>query len=119
MTSTDNAPARPRRQLVVCCDGTNNTLTAGEADTNVLKLHEHLMCHRPPPGADFERMLYYDPGVGVPSAAPATDIFDWAKRGWERVSGLAQGTGIYDNIASAYRFLMLNWRDGRDEIYCF
>jgi uncharacterized protein (DUF2235 family) len=119
MTSTDNAPARPRRQLVVCCDGTNNTLTAGEADTNVLQLHEHLMRHRPPPGADFERMLFYDPGVGVPDAAPPTDPIDWTKRTWERVSGLAQGTGIYDNIASAYRFLMLHWRDERDEIYCF
>jgi uncharacterized protein (DUF2235 family) len=119
MTSTEEAPSRRRRQLVVCCDGTNNTLTGGKADTNVLQLHEHLMNHRPPADADFERLLFYDPGVGVPDAAPPTDPVDWLKRTWERASGLAQGTGIYDNIASAYRFLMLNWRDDRDEIYCF
>jgi uncharacterized protein (DUF2235 family) len=119
MTSTGNPAVRRRRQLVVCCDGTNNTLTAGKADTNVLQLHEHLMRHRPPPDADFERVLYYDPGVGVPDAAPPTDPVDWLRRTWVRVSGLAEGRGIYDNIASAYRFVMLNWRDDDDEIYCF
>jgi uncharacterized protein (DUF2235 family) len=119
MTATEHTTPRRKRQLVVCCDGTNNTLTAGKADTNVLQLYEHLMRHRPGPGADFERVLFYDPGVGVPDAAPPTDPVDWIRRTWERVSGLAQGRGIYDNVASAYRFLMLNWRDDHDEIYCF
>lgn len=32
----------PPRRLVICCDGTNNTLTAGVEDTNVLQLYGHL-----------------------------------------------------------------------------
>ena len=42
------ADTRPGRDLVVCCDGTNNTLTAGLQDTNVLLLHAYLRKHVPP-----------------------------------------------------------------------
>ena len=107
------------RQLVICCDGTNNTLTAGTEDTNVLRLHAHLSAHPPPAEMGVERLLYYDPGVGTPTAAPPTDPMDWMQRSWERVSGLASGRGVYDNISQAYLFLMQHWRDGRDRIYCF
>ncbi|MEP7056303.1 MAG: DUF2235 domain-containing protein [Caldimonas sp.] len=102
------------RDLIVCCDGTNNTLTGGQQDTNVLQLIEHL---RKNPSQ--RRLLYYDPGVGSPDVVPPSDPIDWASRIWERVSGLASGRGVYDNIAQAYLFLMLNWRDRRDRIYCF
>jgi uncharacterized protein (DUF2235 family) len=102
------------RQLVICCDGTNNTLTAGTEDTNVLRLHTHLVRH---PSA--RRVLYYDPGVGTPDALPPTDPVDWVQRTWERLSGLASGRGVYDNIEQAYLFLMRNWRDERDQIYAF
>lgn len=105
------------RQLIVCCDGTNNTLTGGVADTNVLQFHQHLVRHPAPPGV--ERILFYDPGVGSPDAVPPTDPMDWVKRSWERTSGLASGRGIYDNIAEAYRFLMRHWRGEQDQIYCF
>jgi len=101
-------------QLVVCCDGTNNTLTAGAADTNVLRLVTHLCRH---PSA--QRLLYYDPGVGSPDALPPTDPIDWVQRSWDRITGLASGRGVYDNIAQAYLFLMRHWRDERDRIYCF
>ncbi|MBL8751080.1 MAG: DUF2235 domain-containing protein, partial [Planctomycetes bacterium] len=33
---------RSPRQLILCCDGTNNTLTGGAKDTNVLRLFERL-----------------------------------------------------------------------------
>ena len=105
---------RAPRQLIVCCDGTNNTLTAGTQDTNVLRLVSHLGAHPSP-----QRLVYYDPGVGTPEGAPPTDPMDWAQRTWERVSGLASGRGVYDNIARAYLFLMLNWRGAHDRIYLF
>ena len=112
--ATPLEPDRPPRQLIVCCDGTNNTLTAGTQDTNVLRLVTHLAAHPSP-----HRLVYYDPGVGTPDAAPPTDPMDWAQRTWERISGLASGRGVYDNIAAAYLFLMQSWRDHRDRIYLF
>jgi uncharacterized protein (DUF2235 family) len=46
-----------RRQLIVCCDGTNNNLTGRTRDTNVSQLCELLA-----PDAN-NQLLYYDPGV--------------------------------------------------------
>jgi uncharacterized protein (DUF2235 family) len=113
MSSSSDPPEQPRR-LVLCCDGTDNTLTAGVEDTNVLLLVAHLARN---PAAD--RIVYYDPGVGVADAAPPTDPIDWAHRSWARFAGLASGRGVYDNISMGYQFLMRNWRDGRDRIYLF
>ena len=110
---TDTNLSDPR-QLIICCDGTNNTLTAGRRDTHVLRLMTHLARH---PSA--QRQLYYDPGVGTADAVPPTGPIDWAQRSWERISGLASGRGVYDNIAQAYLFLMHHWRDDADRIYCF
>jgi uncharacterized protein (DUF2235 family) len=113
MAAISEAQRLPR-QLVVCCDGTNNTLTAGTEDTNVLRLATHFARY-----PSTERLVYYDPGVGTPAAAPPTDPMDWLQRSWERITGLASGRGVYDNIGQAYLFLMHNWRDDRDRIYCF
>lgn len=106
------------RDLIVCCDGTNNTLTAGRRDTNVLKLYHHLRAEAPGT-ADRPRLLYYDPGVGVPDSAPPTDLLDGARRTVDRWVALASGRGVYENIAQAYLFLMRNWRDGSDRICLF
>lgn len=102
------------RQIVVCCDGTNNTLTAHQRDTNVLRLYEHLKSHPAP-----RRQLYYDPGVGAPAGSPPTDPFDAFGRGIERLSELASGRGIYDNISDAYLFLVNQYRGEPDQIYLF
>ncbi|GJI88988.1 hypothetical protein RugamoR1_21510 [Rugamonas sp. R1(2021)] len=91
------------RQLIVCCDGTNNTLTAGVNDTNVVKLLNILT------PATHDQKLYYDPGVGVGQAL---------RRTLTRIEGLASGRGIYENIANAYKFLVQEYRDG-DEIFLF
>ena len=75
MQTEESTPAAAEpgpRQIIVCCDGTNNTLTGGSRDTNVLKL----------------------------------------------VSQLAQGKGVYENIAEAYSFLVDNYAPG-DQIYIF
>ena len=113
MDSDSDGAGRPR-QLIVCCDGTNNTLTAGAADTNVLRLSAHLARH-----PSLRRLVYYDPGVGTADAAPPTGPLDWTQRTWDRVSGLASGRGVYENIGLAYLFLMRNWRGEHDLIYCF
>jgi uncharacterized protein (DUF2235 family) len=114
MSGPEEVVAHLPRQIVICCDGTNNTLTAGTADTNVLRLYAHLAAH-PAPG----RVLYYDPGVGTLDVAPPTDPADWLQRSVRRLAGLASGRGVYDNIELAYRFVMQHWRDERDRIYAF
>ncbi len=106
-------PGGSPRQLVVCCDGTNNTLTGRLADTNVLQLFEQLAAQDDP-----AQLLYYDPGVGAPDSLPSIGIGDWLSRKWERLSGLASGRGVFDNIGKAYQFLALHYRSG-DQIYLF
>lgn len=105
-------PGGPR-QLILFFDGTANTLSGKETDTNVLKLYENLRGHR-----DTRQLLYYDPGVGSPDALPATGAFDWLSRKWEWLTGLAEGAGVFDNISQGYAFLMRNYREG-DQIFVF
>jgi uncharacterized protein (DUF2235 family) len=102
-----------RRQIVMCLDGTSNTLTGRQRDTNVLRIFEQIART-----ADPNQRLYYDPGVGSPDALPITGPGDWLARKWERTAGLAYGRGVYDNVGQAYRFLMREWRPGC-EIFLF
>jgi uncharacterized protein (DUF2235 family) len=105
-----------RRNLVLFCDGTNNTLTGGIEDTNVLKLFGYLRSQKP----TIPSLLYYDPGVGSPDSAPPTGLFDLIKRRWARIAGLASGQGVYDNIGEGYRFLMRHYDEAADDrIFCF
>jgi uncharacterized protein (DUF2235 family) len=100
------------RQLIVCCDGTNNTLTAGVNDTNVVKLLDILR-----PAAQNQK-LYYDPGVGAADTLPSVGLGQALRRRLARIEGLASGRGIYENIANAYKFLAQEYREG-DEIFLF
>ena len=68
------AEARFPRQLVICCDGTNNNLTGRVQDTNVVKLAQLLANHANP-----SQLTFYDPGVGNPgnpdsAPGPALDL---------------------------------------------
>jgi len=101
----------PTRQLVVLCDGTNNNLTGGRTDTNVLKLMRLLE-------RDEHQIVFYDPGVGNASALPGATVSDRLRRRMDRLAGLASGRGAYENIAEAYTFLMRNYR-ARDAIFIF
>lgn len=101
------------RQLILLCDGTNNNLTGGEEDTNLVKLAELLARH-----PDAQRVLFYDPGVGHPGELPGATLTEQWKRVWDRVSGLAFGRGVFQNIAEGYRFLMRHWQPG-DQIFVF
>lgn len=104
--------ARPR-QLVLLCDGTNNNLTGGRDDTNVVRLAELLTAC-----PDGERLVYYDPGVGNPGELPGATLWDTARRTSERVAGLAFGRGVYENMVESYQFLMTHYRPG-DQIFVF
>ncbi|MDO8456026.1 MAG: DUF2235 domain-containing protein [Burkholderiaceae bacterium] len=104
---------RPR-QLVICCDGTNNNLTGGQADTNVVKLAQ-LMAQALP---DAARLVFYDPGVGNAGELPGVTVIDRINRQAERWASLAFGRGVYENMEQCYQFLMNNYQPG-DKIYIF
>lgn len=95
------------RNLVVCCDGTNNQF--GPENTNVLRLVEVLV-------QDPQRQLvYYDPGVGT---MPEPHLLTRIGRTISKWMGLAVGAGLMRNVEEAYTFLMQNWEPG-DRVYLF
>jgi len=102
-----------QRQLILCCDGTNNNITGRANDTSVVKLCEMLSLHD-----DAAQTLFYDPGVGNPGELPGATTWDqWVRRG-ERIAGLAFGRGVYENMAEGYLFLMRHYQPG-DQIFIF
>jgi hypothetical protein len=101
-----------RRQLILCFDGTNNSLTGGDRDTHVVRLLELLKPE------SHNQLTYYDPGVGNSGIAPGVDIGDKFNAAIDRIKGLALGGGIYDNIAQGYLFLVNNYRP-TDDIFLF
>lgn len=106
--------ASEARQIVICCDGTNNNLTGRKKDTNVVKLATVLSRVAGTQGP----MLFYDPGVGNAGALPGVTVIDQLRRRAERISGLAFGRGVYENLEQCYLFLMANYRPG-DQLYIF
>ncbi|MEO8545230.1 MAG: DUF2235 domain-containing protein [Burkholderiaceae bacterium] len=101
------------RQLIVFCDGTNNNVTGGHNDTNVVKL-----CQLLADANDGGQQFFYDPGVGNPGELPGATLVDQWNRVKERIAGLAFGRGVYENIAQCYLFLMRNHQPG-DAIFIF
>ena len=92
------------RNLVVCCDGTNNEV-AGDA-TNVLRLYRMLV-------RDEQQIAFYDGGVGtIPNADRIT--------GWGRGISLgfdsAMGLSIRHHFLNAYRFIVRHYQPG-DKIF--
>jgi uncharacterized protein (DUF2235 family) len=100
-------PATSRRNLVICCDGTNNEV--GLKITNVVRLIQCLE-------RDSDRQLiYYDPGVGtLPDPYRVTHVGKW----WSRVIGLAFGHGLTADVMEAYTYLMEQW-EFPDNVFIF
>ncbi|MES2584468.1 MAG: DUF2235 domain-containing protein [Pseudomonadota bacterium] len=114
MKTQDMEASPSARQLVICCDGTNNNLTGGVDDTNVVKLAQLLAQAAP----NTQQLVFYDPGVGNPAELPGATWVDSIHRKAQRVAGLAFGRGAYENIAECYLFLMRNYQPG-DQIFIF
>ena len=94
------------RNLVICCDGTNNEI--GTRLSNVLKLYKI--------AEKSERQIaYYHPGIGT-IAMPGT----WGK--WRRTTSslfeMMTGHGLDRDVLAAYCFLCRHYREG-DRIYLF
>lgn len=99
------------RQLIVFCDGTNNNVTGNRTDTNVLKLQRCLV-------RDAQQLVFYDPGVGNAGITPGATWDERLRARFDRLQGLAFGTGVYENIGECYSFLARHYQSG-DQIYLF
>jgi len=106
-----NAGGRVPRNLVVCCDGTNN---AFDDQTNVAIIAQLIAPHT---GTETKReqKVYYNRGVGTASIAPR--VFKFSQH-FDMLLGLAAGLGMARDIKSAYRFLVDHYQPG-DDIYLF
>jgi uncharacterized protein (DUF2235 family) len=97
------------KNIIICCDGTGNSFTNPDSDSNVIKLYSTL---------DFSsnaQVGYYHPGVGTLGNPMARNKLSSA---WSIVKGLAFGSGLLDNVGDAYRFLMNFYQKG-DAVYLF
>jgi uncharacterized protein (DUF2235 family) len=95
------------RNLILCCDGTNNEF--GPENTNVVRLVQSL--DRDP----AKQLLYYDPGVGT---LPGPGAFSKAQKWVSKVFGLAIGAGLSWKAGEAYTYLMETWEPG-DRVFLF
>lgn len=89
------------KRLVICCDGTWQSLDNGWP-TNVQRIAQFVL---PTASSEITQIVYYDAGVGT------SGLFD-------KFSGGALGSGLDHEIREAYRFLALNY-EINDEIYLF
>ena len=94
------------RNLVICCDGTNNEF--GPVKTNVARLAKVLV-------RDEEQLVFYDPGVGT---LPEPTIASKTRASIRKTLSLAFGFGLTVNVQEAYTFLMNHWEPG-DRVYLF
>jgi len=95
------------RNLVICCDGTNNKF--GPENTNVVRLIQVL--DRTPQ----KQRLFYDPGVGtLPNPGALTALTRRLSEYWE----LAFATDLLDKVGRAYNYLMDSWEPG-DRVFLF
>jgi uncharacterized protein (DUF2235 family) len=96
------------RNLVICCDGTNNSLDSPL--TNVAHLGALADI-----GDNSRQLTYYDAGVGVEASPKQRTRIGAAFSKW---SGSAFGTGLVENVAHAYEHLVSNYTQG-DQVYLF
>jgi uncharacterized protein (DUF2235 family) len=97
------SPGRPRRRLIVCCDGTWNRSDAKNI-TNVEKIARTIQTD-PGKAGGTEQLVEYIAGVGVGYKL-------------DRLVGGWLGAGVFSNVRAGYRFLALNYEPG-DEIFLF
>ncbi|KAI0397217.1 hypothetical protein F5Y17DRAFT_455371 [Xylariaceae sp. FL0594] len=107
-------PSEPRK-LVLCFDGTGNTFSGSDADTNVVKILHKLDRHAP------RQFHYYQTGIGTYDINERSVNKTWLG---EMKSSIAmtidQGIGnTFDaHVMSGYRFLMKYYETGA-KIYMF
>jgi len=94
------------KNIVICCDGTNNEFA--EDRTNVIKLYYTLE-------QTAGQTTYYHPGLGTMEATAAlTPVAKMVTKGL----GLAMGYGLSRDLQDAYTFIMNHYEDDAN-LYVF
>jgi uncharacterized protein (DUF2235 family) len=102
------------KRLVVCCDGTWQTLIQ-KTPTNVALMAQAIA---PRDDAGLQQIVHYDSGVGT---SFTVNNQSWLSRligSAQRFEGGAFGGGLEEKIYDAYRFLAMNYSRG-DQIFLF
>jgi uncharacterized protein (DUF2235 family) len=92
------------RNVVVCCDGTENEVAGNP--TNVLRLFRVLV-------RDPEQIIFYDAGVGTKANPTA---FWPSRRLIRKKTDSAVGMSIRANVLEAYRFLAAHFEPSANGI---
>jgi uncharacterized protein (DUF2235 family) len=95
------------RNLIVCCDGTNNQF--GANNTNVVRLVQAIRRD------EAIQPIYYDPGLGT---LPLPGFVSRIGQRISKIAGLAFGAGLLGKVGDAYRFLMNAYQSG-DRVFLF
>ena len=95
------------KNIIVCCDGTDNKLTI-DKNTNIIHLFSCLK-------KNGNQIAYYNPGVGTISP---DNYRSKIKRILYKISDLATATSLERNVIDAYIYLMNQYELG-DRIYLF
>lgn len=95
------------RNIVICCDGTDNKLTLDQ-NSNVVHLYSCLVKNE-------NQITYYNPGVGTIEP----DSFNTKiKRFFYNIRDRTTAISLKDKVRDAYIFLIENYEAG-DQIYLF
>ncbi|KAI1179886.1 hypothetical protein F4777DRAFT_574712 [Nemania sp. FL0916] len=103
------------KKLVLCFDGTGNTFSGSNADTNVVKILNKLDRHYP------RQFHYYQTGIGTYDINEKTVNKSWFGRLRSSISmtiDQAVGTTFDAHVMAGYRFLMQYYETGA-VIYMF
>lgn len=94
---------REPKKLILCFDGTGNTFTGSNADTNVIKILNKL------DRFDTHQYYYYQPGVGTYDIDEKSVHKTWLgdmRSGISKTIDQAIGTTFDAHVMAGYRFLM-------------
>lgn len=95
------------KNIIICCDGTDNKLTINE-NTNVIHLYSCLE-------KSNLQVTYYHPGVGT---LTPDSVKGNIKRNYLKFKDKLFAKSLESNVKSAYLFLMNHYEEG-DSIYLF
>ncbi|KAM4063964.1 alpha/beta hydrolase [Hirsutella rhossiliensis] len=117
--ATLHGPVETREptKLVLCFDGTGNTFSGSNADTNVVKLLNNLDCSHP------NQQHYYQTGIGTYDINARSVNQPWLGELRSSISQLIDqglGTTFDAHVMAGYRFLMRFYDSAKgDMIYMF